>query len=198
LKIYSRCPADLNKESKFWLTAFILIVAIIVVSSVYSYWERLPYAYYEIGDEIKGFPIDEISITVSNFFISPDLTFPKDSINVNLNLTIRNLSNHPIYFNEGEFPQKFNQATNKQFYIEYEKEGGRGGTSVRKSGDNWGDLWGITVFGVPNDGFKSLAANESVNGSMHFVLGNATYTSFTIICRSNAESKPLFIVSLIP
>jgi hypothetical protein len=170
----------------------IFILLILVVSLVYSYWESLPYASYKIGDEIKGFPADGISMTITNFSTSPDLTFPTTSEDVTLNVTIRNLASYPIYFNQTDFQTKLDQAASKHLDLKYKVERGVGETSAW----NYTDWWGITVFGVQKNQFNWLAANESVNGSIRFVLGNETYSSLELVCRSTSQQKPLFNVNL--
>jgi len=66
---------------------------------------------------------------------------------------------------------------------------------------NGTDSGGITVFGVPNNeltnnDFNWLAVNESINGSIRYVLGDAAYSSFELVCRSTSQQKPLFTVNL--
>jgi len=179
---------------KIGLVILIFIALILVVSVLYLYWETLPYASYKIGNEIKGFPVDGISIIITNISTSPDLTFPKTSEDVILNVTIRNLASYPIYFNQTNLQTKLSQASSKYLELTYKVGSGEGGASPFTNNNN--EWWGITVFGVPNNEFNWLAANESINGSIRFMLGDDTYHSFQLVCKSNSQQKPLFIVNL--
>jgi hypothetical protein len=161
------------------------IVIILAVSLVYSYWESLPYASYKIGDEIKGFPVDGISMTINNFSTSPDLTFPESSKDIFLNVTLRNLSGHSVYFNHDE-------SASKYLDLKFVTEKGVGEASAW----NYTSNWVITLFDIQKNEITSITLNESANGTIRFVLGNVTYSSLELICRSISQQKPLFIVNL--
>jgi hypothetical protein len=133
-------------------------------------------------------------MTITNFSTSPDLTFPKTSEDVILNVTIRNLASYPIYFNQTNLQTKLSQASSKYLELTY-KVGSGGGAASPLTYDN-NDWWGITVLGVSNNEFNWLAANESVNGSIRFMLGNYNYSSFQLVCRSTSQQKPLFTVNI--
>jgi hypothetical protein len=180
-------------KRKIWPIAVLTLIAIlIVVSLVNSYWETLPYSTYKIGDEIKGFPIEEISITFTNFSISPDINFPETSKDVTFNVTIKNLASYSLFFNQSDVQTKFDQVSSKQLYLKYETKKGFGETSAW----NFSDWWGITILGFQKNGFNWLSPDESVNGSIRFVLGDNSYTSFQLVCRSSLHQKPLFVVNL--
>ncbi len=183
-----------NIKRIVWLVILVLIIAWIAYSLVYSYWARFPYSTYRLNDEIKGFPIDGISVSFTNYSITPDISFPKDSEDVNVNVTVRNLTNQTFNFNQLDFQEKFyKEAGSKEltlyFYINRTQKGGVGSGDYR----SW---WGITVSGKLMDELGSLEANGSVNGSIRFMQRTANYTSFDLLCTSNAQQKPLFIVNL--
>jgi hypothetical protein len=180
-------------KRKIWPIAVLILVAIVlVVSLANAYWNTLPYATYKIGDEIEGFPVDGLSITITNFSISPDSIFPASSNDVALNVTIKNLASYSVDFNQSDLQTKLIQAESKHLYLKYDLRNGFGETSPW----NYTDWWGITVFELQQDGFNGLSANESVNGSIRFVIGSDNYTSFQLICRLAFQEKPLFIVNL--
>ncbi len=171
----------------------IAIVLILVISAAYSYWESLPYATYKIGDEIKGFPIDGISITITNFSISQtNLPFPNSST-VILNVTIQNLADDTVYFNQSSLETKFDQAaSNKHLELTYgSAKGGSGGGAYPYNHTNW---WGITWPGNPE--LNSLIANQQINGSMLFTLTPNSFSTFELTCKQTSQEKPLFTVDL--
>ncbi len=183
-----------NIKRIVWLVILVLIIAWIVYSLAYSYWARFPYATYTLNDEIKGFPIDGISVSFTNYSITPDISFPKDSEDVNVNVTMRNLTNQTLNFNQLDFQKKFyNAAGNKEltlyFYINDTQKGGVGSGDCR----TW---WGVRVSGKPMNELSSLEANGSVNGSIRFMQRTANYTSFNLLCTSSSQQKPLFVVNL--
>jgi len=174
------------------ITISIFIALILVFSLVNSYWDSLPYANYKIGDEIKGFPVDGISMTITNFSISQtNLPFPNSSMIV-LNVTIHNLADKAVYFNQSGFQTKFEQAAaSKHLELTFRTTSGGGGSAYP---NNYNDWWGITVFGGPE--FNSLTANENIGGSILYVLTPDSYISFELVCKSTSQQKPLFNVNL--
>jgi len=80
----------------------VILVVIFIVPSIISYWNSLPAASYKIGDEIKGFPVKEMSLTVWNCYITnesmhglPEL-FSGVQL-VILNVTVHNLVNRDLF-----------------------------------------------------------------------------------------------------
>jgi hypothetical protein len=102
------------------------------------------------------------------------------------------MANLDVYFNQTDLQTKLDQAANKQLYLTFKTEKGSGATGAWNS-TCW---WGITVLGVPRNEFNSMAANESVNGSIRLVISNNNYSSFQLLCESTSQRKPLFIVNL--
>lgn len=183
---------ELGMRRKIEITAVaISIVLILVISAAYSYWESLPYATYKIGDEIKGFPIDGTSITITNFSISQtNLPFPNSSTVV-LNVTIQNLADYTVYFNQSSLETIFDQAaSNKHLELTYRTTKG-GGSAYPYKHTNW---WGITSPGYLE--FNSLTANQQINGSMLFTLTPNSFSTFELTCRQTSQQKPLFTVNL--
>jgi hypothetical protein len=161
---------------------------------VYSYWESLPQATYKIGDEIKDFPIDGMSITVTNFSLQP----ANIQKNITLSITIRNLASETINFNQSDTHGALLNAVDKYLVLAYTTSTGDNGQISSQYQTTYADWWGITVNGVPQDGFNQVGGNENVQGSMIFIApgGNLDYTSFSLMCRQVGVEKPLFSVSL--
>jgi len=185
------------------------VALLLVVSQVNSYWESLPQASYKIGDEIKGFPIDGFSITVWNYSVTdenvqglPLPSVPSGMQWVVLNVSIQNLMNKDIFFNQtGNLQTELSKASSKYLFLEFKEvhsfgiggESTGGGASYPRTptGDtNW---WGITI---DNSSFTELRANQRVDGFMYF-LKNQGLVSGELICQSLGETKPIFAVDLI-
>ncbi len=177
-----------------WLTILIVFVAFIVYSLVYSYWSTFPYANYRLNDEVKGFPIDGMSITFTNYSITPDLSFPQSSEDVNVNVTVRNLTNQTLYLNQTAFEERlFKEAGRKDLELAAYINGRNAGGTGRGGSQQW---WGITVDGKSMNEYGVLEANGSVNGSIKYTFGDGNYTSYVLFGRSLSQPKPLFALNL--
>jgi hypothetical protein len=170
-------------RQKVLLIVGIILAIIIIASFINSYWETIPYARYKTGEEIVGFPYGSTSMTVNGFTTAQDITFPESSISIFVNVTIHKLG---INQNQSEFPE----PSNKFLVLSYGTSKEHGETSAW---NGFNDSLGIAT---PDNEISSLAANQSVDGSIRFVLGNGNYTSFQLICRAYSQQKPLFIVEL--
>ena len=190
------------------LVVVIALALLLVPSNVYSNWESLPQASYKIGDEIKGFPIDGVSITVWNYSVTdenvqglPLPSAPSGMQWVILNVSIQNLENKDIFFNQtGNLQTELSKASSKYLFLEFKEvhtfgiggESTGGGASYPRTptGDtNW---WGITI---DASSFTELRANQRVDGFMYF-LQNQGLVPGELICRSITETKPIFAVDL--
>lgn len=194
---------------KIVLIVVVIAVALsFVLSQVNSYWESLPQASYKIGDEIKGFPIDEVSITVWNYSVTnasvqglPLPSYPSGLQWVILNVSIHNLVNKDIFFNQtGDLQTELSKASSKYLFLELDGEHtfGIGGESIAggasypstPNGDtNW---WGIAL---DASSFTELRANQQVDGFMYFRKDQGLVPK-ELICKSVFETKPIFAVDL--
>jgi hypothetical protein len=94
-----------------------------------SYWESMPQASYKIGDEIKGFPIEEVSITVWNYSVTdenvqglPLPSAPSGMQWVILNISIQNLENKDIFFNQtSDLQTELSKASSKYLFLEFKE-----------------------------------------------------------------------------
>jgi hypothetical protein len=173
-------------RNKVLTIVVLIIVAFVIASFVNSYWETLPYASYSIGDEIIGVPFPTTSMTINGYSTASDTTFPESSTDIYVNVTIRRLDNN-------QNPSRNAQTPNKHLYLNFQSGGSDGGVSARNDPWNSSDTLGITT---PDDKLNSLAINQSVDGSILFVIGNGNYSSFQLVCRAESQQKPLFIVDL--
>lgn len=154
-----------------------VFLVFVVSSFLYRYWESIPYTNYKTGEEISGFPFSNTSMTVTGFSTAPDITFPRSSTDIFVNITIRRTAN----INQSLFPEPLN----KHLYLVYQTALGYGELSA------WNDS-----LGIPENGLNSLAEDQSVDGSIKFVTSNGNYTFSQLVCRAEAQMKPLFIVNL--
>ncbi len=173
-------------RNKVLKIAAIIIVILVIASIINSYWQTLPYASYKTGEEITGIPLLATSMTVNGFTTAPDKTFPDSSTDIYVNVTIRRLESN-------QNPSIIANAPNKHLFLNFRTSGGTGGASARNDPWNGSDTLGITT---PENKLYSLAINQSVDGSILFVIGNNNYTSFQLACISESQQKPLFIVDL--
>jgi len=175
-----------------WLTIFVIFVAFIVYSLVNSYWERNFYTKYKINDEIKDFPITGVSVTFTNYSFMPDVYDPTSEY-LYVNETVRNLTNQTLDFNTLAFQQTFRKQTEDKYlsldcYANDLPYGGTGNGDYR----TW---WGITISGIPINELESLQPNESVNGSIRYMLRTTDYSSFDLRYASTSKD-PIFTVNL--
>lgn len=189
---------------KKWAIVVIAFVAVLfLVSHIISYWNSLPQASYKLGDEIRGFPVDEISITVWNYSVTntnvPGLPLPNVPSGLQFvvfNVSIRNLENHALFFNQtGDLQTRLSRATSKYLYLELEGQNlpgsTVGGASFPRIPNGDIDFWGIAL----NESLTHLGANERVDGFIYF-LKDSGLTSKELVCKSIYETKPIFVVNL--
>ena len=179
-----------SRRTKF---ALLLIVVLVAAYSVYSYWETIPYEVYEIGDEMKGFPANGMSLTVTQLSTAQDTTFPTSSEDIILNVTIRNTTNSTLYLNRGDLLTRLNQFSSSTNLVLQYKIGGSTGGKWSKDDNDW---LGVFELGIPNSQITALESNQSLMGSIQYTLGDGNYSSFQLVCRQTSQTKPLFIVNL--
>ncbi len=170
-------------RNKVLIIVIVLVTALIIASFINSYWETLPYASYKTGEEIAGIPYPATSMTVNGYTTTPDRTFPNSSTDYYVNVTIQRMGT----------PNRDFPIPNKHLYLNFQSRSSVGSVSAWNDPWNGSDTLGITT---PDNKLNSLAINESVDGSILFVLGNGNYSSFRLVCLADSQQKPLFIVDL--
>lgn len=181
----------------------VILVIIFIVPFIISYWNSLPEASYKIDDEIKGFPVNELSLTVWNCYTTnesvqglPESPFGVEVQLVILNVSIHNLVNRGLFFNgTDDFHARLVKAVSQYLVLEYGGKVGQGtdtglASYLMPSGDI--DWWGVAL---NVSSFDWLGANQSINGSMYFRIGPGLAPE-ELICKSMLETKPIFAVDL--
>jgi hypothetical protein len=85
------------------IVVIIGVALLLVLPLLNSYWESLPQASYKIGNEIKGFPVAEMSLTIWNAYTTNESVqgLPEEPFGVQhviLNVSIHNLVNRDLFF----------------------------------------------------------------------------------------------------
>jgi hypothetical protein len=113
------------------LIAVVILIAVILVSMAYSFrLFSLPdfTPHHKIGEEIKGFPVDELSITFTDYTITKSLEEEVPTLQTNLQsskyvifmVTVKNLASHELYFNrQDDFNDKLTLAKVYSFVLTY-------------------------------------------------------------------------------
>jgi hypothetical protein len=128
-----------------------------------------------LGDEVKGFPVDEMSLTVWNWTVA-------DGVNVTgiaqlgaydkyvvLSVSLRNIADHPVYFGRNDtFNESLEKAKTKTLLLESVKNVGKGEETDRALAQTSAlDMgWGITL----TNKLTFLGPNQSVNGFLYFMI----------------------------
>jgi len=183
------------------IVVVIAVALLFVLSQVYSYWESLPQASYKIGDEIKGFPVDEMSLTVWNSYTTNESVqgLPESAFGVQLvilNVSIHNLVNRDLFFNGTDsLHARLVKAVSQYLVLEYGgkvPQGTETGLAYPRTPSGDFDWWGVAL---KVSSFDWLGANQSINGSMYFRIGPGLAPK-ELICKSVPETKPVFAVDL--
>jgi hypothetical protein len=205
---------------KWRIIAGITLLIVIIISFV-IYWQSLKgplfHTTYKIGDEIKGFPVSEMSFTVCNMTTSKTVNLPssmymfplgEENHYVILTMAIRNLADHELFFNRsdpfmGEFWEK--TATNYFFLTigteNHEVEANRVSISAYNSQDAQKSLnsythgWGLIM--EPTPLVKYLSPNQTVYGKIYCTISD--YASVNeLVWREVGypQKNPIFTVDL--
>jgi hypothetical protein len=189
------------KKRTIVIAITIILVVLFVVPAITNYWNSLPEASYKIGDEVKGFPVSEMSLTVWNCYVTnesmqglPELFTGAQFVIINA--TIHNLVNRDLFFNgTDDFHARIVEAVSKYLTLEYSGKIGQqtetGLASNLTPSGNF-DWWGVAL---TVSSFDWIGANQSIKGSMYFRIGPGLAPK-ELICKSVPETKPLFVVDL--
>lgn len=200
------------------LIGIIVLIAVFLVFTAYSFGVfRIPEftSHYKIGEEIKSFPVDELSITFVNYTTAKSVTdvpniqeASPDNKYVIFTVTIKNLANHELYFNrKDDFNDRLTYAKVNSFILKYgEMEYEKypiivnyiervptnifGGFEPKFISLDWG--MGITMTNAPE--ITSIAPNQILTGKLYYIIGEY-YNPNELVCRFSLE-KTLFIIDL--
>lgn len=170
---------------------------------------------YKIGEEIKGFPVDELSITFGNYTTAKSVNIPnmpqerEDYKYIIFPVTVKNLASQTLYFDrQDDFTDRLNEAKAKLFVLTYGEKNYEastqsgyymesvpsntiyGGSELKYRSLDWG--WGITMSNAYE--ITSLAPNQSINGYLYFIIGQY-YNPNQLIC-SITVNNPIFSINL--
>jgi hypothetical protein len=200
LRFYSRdesIPFCGVMRKKILFTIVLILITIFIAQYILSYWNSLPAASYNVGDEVKGFPVSELSLTIWNYYIVQEVPelFSGGQFLI-LNVSIHNLVDRDLLFNDSiDFHSQLVEATNKYLVLQYSRKVGQVsdmGLTNPKIPSGQFDWWGIAL---NVSSLNSLGPNQSINGSMYFTTGQ-DFTPEKLICKSSTQTKPLFEVNL--
>jgi hypothetical protein len=180
----------------YWVFGAVILFLVILFGLLLFF----PMQRIGLGDEIKGFPVKETSLTVWNWTTALTVNVtgiaqadPQYQEYVVLNVSLRNIASHEVHFGTNDsFNQELQQAKTKNLFLEYFYDLPKYGrmTEIAHSETNALDIgWGIT----PTEKLSSLAPNQSVNGSMYFII-HQVWTPESLFC--NDTNGRLFTVEL--
>ena len=173
----------------------ILLLAIIIGLLLFFSTPRIG-----LGDEIKGFPVKETSLTIWNWTTALAVNVtgiaqanPQYQEYIVLSVSLRNVASQEVHFGTNDsFNQELQQARTKNLFLEAVYEAPRYGTTtlIAHSEANALDIgWGITSTEKPSN----LAPNQTINGSLYFIMHQG-YTPTNLFC--NDTKGLLFTVTL--
>jgi hypothetical protein len=202
------------------MKARIVAVAIllIIIVAIGLYWYQtltgVFHSTYSTGYEIKGIPVDELSITIGDYSTAKSVNMPntvqqsEDYKYIIFPITVKNLASHTLYFDrQDDFTDRVNLAKASSFILTYGEKNYEayaqnnyymvsvpsstlyGGSELKVRSLNWG--WGITMSNAEE--ITSLAPNQSISGILYFVIGQY-YNPNQLIFGSTI--KPIFSINL--
>jgi hypothetical protein len=154
---------------------------------------------YKIGDEIKGFPVDELSVTFANWSATNSISgfspLTSDYVYIVIPVEVRNLADYTIYFNrQDDFHDKLTKAMSKHLYLVYGDENHEASPTSSYI-NNWKGLstgWGINANNPAE--VMSLTPNQSGEGFLCFTIGRY-YNPKELTCL-NENQQTIFTVDL--
>lgn len=202
-----------SMKTKVVAIGILLIVMVVLGLYWYQIWNGpLFHTTYNVGDEIRGFPVSEMSLTVCNMTISQTTNIPNvggltgglpaQSNYVILTVAIKNLENATLYFNRAsDFMDRYSRVLqNNNFVLTYGEENheaypqtGYIDTTGMAAGIinlNWG--WGINMMNAKE--VTSLASYQTIYGYLIFFVGEY-YSPNQLLCREGFSSSPNFAVN---
>jgi hypothetical protein len=173
----------------------VILILLIILGLLFFF----PVTETGLGDEIKGFPIEEMSLTVwswtTAFMVNvPGIAQPLQYQEyIILNVSLRNIASHEVHFGVNDnFNQELQEARTKNLFLKATYQAPRYGTMtlIVHAETNALDIgWGIT----PTQKLSSLMPNQSAYGSIYFIMHQG-YNPESLIC--NNTNSELFTVAL--
>ena len=197
------------------IAAGILLIIIVVLGFYWyqTWYGPLFHTTYSLGNEIRGFPVSEMSFTFCNVTISKTTNIPnvgstmgglpENDNYVILTVAIKNLEDTTLYFNRtDDFTDRyFKVRQDDRFVLTYGEENheaypqtGYIDTNGMVNGMillDWG--WGINMMNAKD--VTSLAPHQTVYGYLIFFVGEY-YTPNQLLCRESVNLNPNFAVNL--
>jgi hypothetical protein len=172
----------------------LLLVVILLLLLLY------PIGRIGLGDQVEGFPVKEMSLTVWNWtaelvvnvsgLAQPDPQYQEFIV---LKVSLRNTATYAVYFGRNDsFNLELQQAKIKNLFLEATYQHPRYGTEtiiVHSETDALDIGWGITLTEKPS----LLTPNQLMNGSLYFIMHQG-YTPKSLFC--NDTNGLLFTVAL--
>ena len=180
---------------KWRIIAGIILIIVIIISFA-LYWQSLRgplfHTAYKIGDEIKSFPVSEMSFTVCNITTSKTVNLPssmymtplgEENHYLILTIAIRNLADHELFFNRSDsFMGEFREQTMYNYFFltigteNQEVEANRLTISAYNSNDAMKSLnyyaWGMGIIMEPTPLVKYLTPNQMVYGKLYCTISD--------------------------
>jgi len=197
-----------SMRAKSVAVAILLIIVIVSGLLWYQTWSGpLLHSTYNVGDEIKGYPTSEMSLTVSKMTISKTSDVPNvnglsaDDTYVILTVDVRNLGDSTLIFNQGsDFMDRFQKAPSN-FFLTYGQENHEAFPLVGYDDTNGYASGMVSYQWYFNINIKnahtltSLAPHQTVNGELIFAIGQ-NYSPNQLLCRAGMAGNPSFVVNL--
>lgn len=206
------------------MAAAILLIVLVVIG---LYWYQtlngpLLQSTYSLGDEIKGFPVKEMSMTVCNMTTSQtvlmngvrDIGGSAGLGNhlqkfVILTLAIQNLEGYPIYFNGTSDSMSFSNATSNypsgsyHFTLKYGSQNHKTNPYFLFQDSNGQPIvWGMDIVMPDANQVTSLSAHQTVYGYLYFLI-DSSFTQYQLQCfkglnfeNVGSNAQPTFSVNL--
>ena len=184
-----------------------ILLIIIVVIGLYEYqtWNGpLLHATYNLGDEIKGFPVSEMSLTICNVTTSKTILMQgvqdigggvgNQGQYAIVTVAVRNLEDNQVSFTKGS------DISSTMRSLKFVLTDGDGKHQVNPAfyfldSNKQTPVWEMGIL-MPNaQEVTTLAPHQTVYGYLYFIVGE-NYTPNLLQCIQGFNSNPNFAVNL--
>jgi hypothetical protein len=196
-------------NTRLVVVAILLLVLTVLGLFWYQSWNGpLFHTTYNLGYEMKGFPVTEMSLTICNLTTSKTILMEGVQDNgglwvggeyLILTVAIHNLESYKIYFARGS---DLSNAVNSYTFVLADGSGNHQVTpdySLISTNYQQQIEWGMGII-MPNaQQVTLLEPNQTVYGYLYFAVGE-NYTPNQLLCIKgyyiNASAKPNFAINL--